>query len=51
MIDPDVKPKPYLRLMLLVGLMGIISALVTFVFMIIVNRGIALVWEQAALAI
>jgi chloride channel protein, CIC family len=51
MIDPDVKPKPYLRLMLLVGLMGIISALFTFLFMIIVNRGIALVWEQAALAI
>jgi H+/Cl- antiporter ClcA len=48
MIDPEVKPKPYLGLMLLVGVMGIISALVTFVFMIIVNRGIALVWEQAA---
>jgi H+/Cl- antiporter ClcA len=51
MIDPDVKPRPYLRLMLLVGLMGIISALFTFVFMIIVNRGISLVWEQVAFAI
>jgi H+/Cl- antiporter ClcA len=50
-MDPEVKPRPYLRLMLLVGLMGIISALFTFLFMVIVNRGIALVWEQAALAI
>src|SRR5512136_1946905 len=51
MIDPEVKPKPYLGLMLLVGVMGIISALFTFLFMLVVNRGIALVWEQAALAI
>ncbi len=51
MIDPEVKPRRYLGLLLLVGLMGIISALVTFVFMICVNRGIALIWEQAALAI
>jgi putative hemolysin len=47
MIDPEVKPKRYLGLLLLVGLMGIISALFTFLFMIIVNRGIALVWERA----
>src|SRR5512136_1004 len=51
MIDPEVKPKRYLGLLLLVGLMGIISALFTFLFMIVVNRGISLVWEQAALAI
>ena len=51
MIDPEVRPKRYLGLMALVGLMGIISALFTFLFMIIVNRGIALVWEQAALTI
>jgi hypothetical protein len=50
-IDPEVRPKRYLGLMALVGLMGIISALFTFLFMIIVNRGIALVWEQAALTI
>ena len=51
MIDPEVRPKRYLGPMALVGLMGIISALFTFLFMIIVNRGIALVWEQAALTI
>ena len=38
MIDPEVRPKRYLGLMALVGLMGIISALFTFLFMIIVNR-------------
>jgi H+/Cl- antiporter ClcA len=51
MDNPEVKPKRYLGLMLLVGLMGIISALFTFLFMIIVNRGISLVWEQGAAAI
>ncbi len=29
---------------------GFVSALVTFVFMAVVNQGIALVWEQAMLA-
>jgi H+/Cl- antiporter ClcA len=51
MIDPQAKPKPYFRLMALVGLMGIISAVVTFVFMYLVNQGTRLVWEQTALAL
>lgn len=51
MIDTQAKPKPYLRLLALVAFMGIISALVTFVFMVLVNGGIALIWEEAALAI
>jgi H+/Cl- antiporter ClcA len=51
MIDPQAKPKPYFRLMALVALMGIISAVVTFVFMFIVHQGTRLVWEQTAHAL
>jgi H+/Cl- antiporter ClcA len=51
MNDLQVKPKPYLGLLLLVGLMGIISASFTFLFMIVVNRGMSLVWQQVAAAI
>ena len=50
MIDPREGTKAYLRLMGVVALLGIVSALVTFVFMLLVNQGIALVWEQAMLA-
>jgi H+/Cl- antiporter ClcA len=51
MIDTQAKPAPYVRLLGLVILLGLISALVTFAFMFLVSRGTALVWEQAALAI
>ena len=51
MIDPQAKPKSYLRLMILVALMGLISAVVTFVFMIFVHQGTQVVWEQTAQAL
>jgi H+/Cl- antiporter ClcA len=51
MIDTQAKPRPYIRLMVLVALMGIVSAVVTFLFMFLVNHGIALIWEEAALAV
>jgi H+/Cl- antiporter ClcA len=51
MIDTQEKPKPYFKLMALVALMGIVSALVTFVFMAFVNGSIAWIWEEAALAL
>jgi H+/Cl- antiporter ClcA len=51
MIDTEAKPKPYFRLMALVALMGIVSALVTFVFMAFVNGSIAWIWEASALAL
>jgi H+/Cl- antiporter ClcA len=51
MIDPQAKPKPYLRLMILVALLGVASAVITFVFIVLQNMGIALIWEQASLAI
>jgi H+/Cl- antiporter ClcA len=51
MIDTQAKPAPYVRLLGLVILVGLISALVTFTFMFLVSRGTALVWEQATLAL
>lgn len=51
MIDPNAKLKPYLRLMGLVTLLGIASSLVTFGFIVLVNRLTALIWEDVNLAI
>ena len=48
MIDPQAKPKPYLRLMILVALLGVVSAVITFVFIVLVNEVTYLVWEQTA---
>jgi H+/Cl- antiporter ClcA len=51
MIDPKAKPKSYLRLMALVALMGIVSAVVTFAFIALVHQGKRLVWEQTRLVV
>ncbi len=51
MIDPQARPKLYLRLLALVALLGVVSAVITFVFIAIVDLGTELIWEQAASAI
>ena len=51
MIDPQAKPALYIKLLVLVVLLGIVGALVTFAFMFIVSQGTRLVWEQAAQAL
>lgn len=51
MIDPRAKPKSYFRLMVLVALLGVVSALVTFAFVALVHEGTRLIWEQTALAL
>ena len=51
MIDPQAKPGPYIKLLALVVVLGLISALITFVFMALVHQGTGLIWEQAALAL
>ena len=51
MIDPQAKPGPYVRLLALVAVLGLMSALVTFVFMALVNVGTGAIWEQAAAAL
>ena len=39
MIDPQAKPGPYIKLLALVVVLGLLSALVTFAFMALVQRG------------
>jgi H+/Cl- antiporter ClcA len=51
MIDPQAKPGPYIKLLVLVVVLGVISALITFAFMALVHQGTGLIWEQAALAL
>ena len=50
MIDTQAKPKSYLRLMGLVFLLGIVSAIITFAFIAITNQGTNLIWQQASRA-
>jgi H+/Cl- antiporter ClcA len=51
MIDPQARLKPYIRLMALVALLGIVSAVMTFAFMAVGNLGIDQIWEKARLAL
>ncbi len=51
MIDTQARPGPYIKLMALVVLLGVISALITFAFMALVHQGTSLLWTQAALAL
>lgn len=51
MIDTQAKPKSYVRLMLQIALLGVISAAITFIFIFLVNQGIDLIWEQARLTL
>ena len=51
MIDPQARPGPYIKLLALVALLGLITALVTFAFVALVHQGTHLLWEEAALAL
>ena len=51
MIDPHAKVKSYLRLMSLVAILGAISAVITFVFIALVNLLTDLIWKQAPIAL
>lgn len=51
MIDTKANPARYIKLMALVIVLGLISAVVTFAFMVLVHQGIHVVWEQAASAL
>ncbi len=48
MIDPQAKLVPYLKLLALVVLIGLMSALLTFAFVVLVNQGTSLIWEELA---
>jgi H+/Cl- antiporter ClcA len=51
MIDPQARPAAYIKLMTLVIVMGLISALVTFTFIALVSKGTNLLWTEAAQAL
>jgi len=48
MIDPQARPASYFKLMALVVALGVISALVTFAFIALVQMGTQRLWEGAA---
>jgi H+/Cl- antiporter ClcA len=48
MIDPQANPRAYIKLMVFVVVLGLISALVTFAFVALVSVGTGAIWEQAA---
>jgi H+/Cl- antiporter ClcA len=51
MIDPQAKPGAYIKLLALVVLLGLISALITFAFIALVHEGTYLLWTEAAQAL
>lgn len=51
MIDPQAKPRAYIKLMGLVILLGMISALATFAFITLVHQGTYLLWQEASQAL
>ena len=51
MIDTQARPAAYIRLLALVALLGLISALITFAFVALVHVGTGLIWEGAAAAL
>lgn len=51
MSQERIQPRPYLKLLVLAAVLGLISALITFVFLVVVHAGQHLLWEQAAQAV
>jgi H+/Cl- antiporter ClcA len=51
MIDPQARAASYIKILALVVVLGLISALVTFAFIALVHTGTDLVWEQIAPAV
>jgi H+/Cl- antiporter ClcA len=51
MSQEKIQPRPYLKLLLLAALLGLVSAVITFFFMVLVHAGQTIVWEQIALAV
>jgi H+/Cl- antiporter ClcA len=48
MIDPQARPKSYIKLLALVVVLGLFCALITFAFMALVGQGTHLLWDEAA---
>ncbi|MFZ2362206.1 MAG: chloride channel protein [Anaerolineae bacterium] len=50
-MEERIQPRPYLMLLLLAALLGLISAVITFTFIALVDGAASAVWETAAEAI
>lgn len=51
MIDPQARAAAYLKLLALVTVLGVVSALITFAFIALVHQATQLLWEQSALVL
>ncbi len=51
MSQERIQPRPYLKLLVLAAVLGLISAVITFIFLVLVHVGQTLIWEQAAQAV
>jgi H+/Cl- antiporter ClcA len=51
MSQEKIEPRPYVKLLLLAALIGLVSAFITFIFMVAVNVGQTWLWEEAAQAV
>ena len=49
MIDTQAKPRPYIGLLVLAALLGLITAAITFLFIALVHVVTSFIWERAAL--
>ena len=47
MIDREAKVGPYTKLLALAALLGVITAVVTFVFVVVVHLGTQLLWDTS----
>jgi H+/Cl- antiporter ClcA len=48
MSQEKIRARLYLKLLTLAAVLGLISTVITFVFMVLVHQGQTLIWEQAA---
>jgi H+/Cl- antiporter ClcA len=46
-----IEPRPYLKMMLLAAVLGVASAVITFIFVVLVHAGQTIVWQQIAQAV
>ena len=51
MSQERIQPRPYLKLLALAAVLGLISAVITFIFLVLVHAGQTLIWEQVAHAV
>ena len=51
MSQERIQPRLYLKLLSLAALLGLISAVITFIFLVLVQAGQVLIWEEVAQAV